>query len=291
LLPILDAVGDDGGKTAREPTGLAASAVVGLVLGALTAGAVLLLAEAASTADEVGALFVWVILAPLTTLVVMSAAGVALWRLRWPLQRWWWTIALAPVLAVLLAFGVFAGGPAGTMSERAMGWAAVSLAVAVGVAVVAGRRVSVWVRVLAAVVAIGAAPMVVAHDRASQDRWRHAAHARELAARVSTLAGVPEVLPVIPGYQPSATGGRGRSLQVDMTGPTTRLRLWIRHCPTCEAGMGSLRRTLVIDGYVLVVGQFDGRTEMLTTMTGVDVRPASRAELAALPAASYEDGD
>jgi hypothetical protein len=40
-----------------------------------------------------------------------------------------------------------------------------------------------------------------------------------------------------------------------------------------------------------VVAQFDGRTEMLATMTGVDIRPASRAELVALPAAAYETGD
>ncbi len=264
---------------------------MGLVLGVPTAGAVLLLTEAAASAGAIGTLFVWVVLAPVATVVVMSAVGAALWRLTWPLQRWWWTIGLAPVLAVVLAFGVFAGGPAGTMSERAMGWAAVSLVFAVGVAVVAGRRVSVWVRVLAAVVAIGAAPTMVAHDRASQDRWRDAAHARELAARVSALAGVPEVLPVIPGYQPSATAGRGRSLQVDMTGPTTRLRLWIGHCSTCEAGMGSLSRTFVVDGYVIVVAQFDGGTELAASLAGVDVRPVSRAELAALPAASYEDGD
>jgi hypothetical protein len=221
----------------------------------------------------------------------MSVAGVALWRLKWPMQRWWWTIALPPVLALMLALGVFAGGPAGTMSERATGWAVVSLAFAVGVAVAAGRRVSGWVRVLAVVVAIGAAPTMVAHDRASQDRWHDAAQAREMAARASALARVPEVLPVIAGYQPSATAGQGRSLQVDMTGPTTRLRIWVDRCSTCEAGMGSLRRTFVVDGYALVVAQFDGRTEMLATMTDVDIRPASRAELAALPAAAYEIGD
>lgn len=277
--------------TVREPTGWAASAAVGLMVGAPAAGALLLLAKASAGADGFGALFVWVILAPVAAAVVMSAAGVAVHRLGWPLQRWWWAIALAPALALLLALGVFAGGPAGTMSERATGWAVAGLAVAVGVAVAAGRRVSVGVRVLAAVVAIGAAPTVVVHDRASQDRWRDAAHARERAARASELAGAPEVLPVIPGYRPTATAGRRGSLQVDMAGPTTRLRITIDRCSACETGMGSLHRTFVVDGYELVMAQFDGRTEMLATMTGVGVRPASHAELAALPSAFFEDPD
>jgi hypothetical protein len=151
--------------------------------------------------------------------------------------------------------------------------------------------VSIWVRVLAAAVAIGAAPTMVVHDRAWQDRWRDAAHARELVARASALAEVPEVLPVIAGYRPSATAGRGRSLQVDMTGPTTGLRVWTGRCSTCEAGMGSFRRTFVIDGYAVVVAQFDGRTEMLAAMADADIRPASRTELATLPAAAYERGD
>lgn len=53
--------------------------------------------------------------------------------------------------------------------------------------------------------------------------------------------------------------------------------------------MGSLHRTFVIDGYVIVVAQFDGRTEMLATMAGVQRRCAkATAQRSATPATARQ---
>jgi hypothetical protein len=259
----------------REPVGWRGSALTGLGLGAPAAGAVLLFANMA--ADGLfGAAIVWLILVPVLACTMLAATGFEIGRRGWPLRRWWWAIVLAPGLAVVLFCGTLAGGPSGSTVERAAGWAMVTVAVSTGVAVAAGRQVVVWIRGLAVVVAVAAAPAMVGFDHMSQYRWRKA-----------DLAGLPEVVPVIAGYRPQAARAEFGTLQIDMAG-TTRLVVWIYRCRgTCTADDVTLvgTRTFVASGYELTVFQANGDIDVLTTLSGVDVRPTSYAELARLPLA------
>jgi hypothetical protein len=266
----------------REPVGWRASALTGLGLGAPAAGAVLLFANMAAD-GLLAAAMVWLFVVPMLAGGMLAATGFEVGRRGWPLRRWWWAVALAPGLAVVLFGGVLAGGPSGSTVERAAGWAVVTLVVSTGVGVAAGRRVSVWVRLLAAALAVIAAPAMVGFDHASQYRWRKAG-----------LAGVPEVMPVISGYRPAAARADVATLQVDMAGPT-RLVVWIDRCRgSCVAGDVTLTdmRTFTTGGYQLTVFQAGGRADVVAALSGVDVRPASHAELARLPlAASFRSSD
>jgi hypothetical protein len=266
----------------REPAGWRASAGVGLGLGLPAVGVVLLFAGVA--ADGLfGAVILWVILVPALAVSIAAATGLAIDRLGWSFQWWWWAVALPPWLAVVVTFGTLAGGPSGSTSERAAGWATVAVAISSGVAVAAGRGVSVWVRVVAAVVAAGAAPAMVGFDHASQSRWR-----------AVELAGLPAVVPVLSGYRPVAARLDLRTLQIDMAGPA-RLVVWIDRCSgSCVArdvtAVGT--RTFVAGGYELTVIQANGAIDILTTLSAVDVRATSHRELARLPLApSYRSYD
>lgn len=220
---------------------------------------------------------------PVLAISILAVTAFEVGRRGWPIRRWWWAVALAPGLAVVVFGGVLAGGPSGSTVERAVGWAVVTVVVSTGVGVLAGRRVPVWVRVLAAVLVVGAAPAMVAFDHASQYRWRQAG-----------LAGVPQVVPVISGYRPVAARADVGTLQVDMAGPT-RLVVWIDRCDgSCASDDATLpdRRTFVTGDYVLTVFHAVWGVDVLAALPAVDVRPASRAELARLPLApSFRSSD
>ncbi|GIJ56962.1 hypothetical protein Vau01_044780 [Virgisporangium aurantiacum] len=266
----------------REPAGWRASAGIGLGLGSPVAVTVLLFAGAVAE-DTFAAVIVWMLLVPPLAASMAGATVLTIDRLGWPLCRWWWAVALAPGLAAVMFVGTLVGGPYGSTPERAAGWATVAVAISCGVAVAAGRRVSVWVRLVAAVVAVGAAPSMVGFDHASQLRWRAA-----------EMAGLPAVMPVISGYRPVAVRSDVSALQVDMAGPV-RLVVWIDHCVGgCVArdvtAVGT--RIFVAGGYELTVFQANGAIDVLTTLPGIDVRATSHRELARLPQApSYRSYD
>jgi hypothetical protein len=152
-------------------------------------------------ADDLGGLMVWFGWVPLLVVGLVAWAVTGIRLLRWPWQRWWWTIAAPPVLAMVLLVGVVSGGPVGATRERAAGWAVVSVAIYAGSAVLFGRRVSTTARTLALTVALGAAPTMVCYDHMSQYRWRKA-----------ELARVPSVVPVIAGFRVTAVRGDGAGL-------------------------------------------------------------------------------
>lgn len=266
----------------HEPAGWRASSAIGLGLGLPVAGMVLLFAGVVAE-DTFAAVLVWLLFVPPLAVSMAAATGLVIDRLDWPMCRWWWAVALAPGLAVVVFVGTNLGGPSGSTPERAAGWATVAVAISCGVAVVAGRRVSVRVRAVAAVVAVGAAPSMVGFDHASQLRWRTA-----------DFAGLPAVVPVISGYRPVAVRSDVRTLQVDMAGPI-RLVAWIDRCGdgcVARAVTAVGTRTFVAGGYELTVFQADGAIDVLTTLPGVDVRATSHRELARLPLApSYRSYD
>jgi hypothetical protein len=259
----------------REPTGWRASAGTGVVLGLPAVGVVLLFAAEADD-DAFVAVILWLLLALPLAACVAAATWLTIDRLGWRFRRWCWAVALSPVLAVVVPLGALAGGPSGSTPERAAGWAAVAVAMSGGAAVAAGRRVSVPVRVVAAIAVVIAAPAMVGFDHASQYRWRTA-----------NLAGSPAVLPVISSFRPVAARPDLGSLQVDMAGPT-RLVVRIDRCRgSCVARDVSAvgTRTFVAGGYELTVAQADGAVDVLTTLSVVDVRATSHGELARLPLA------
>jgi hypothetical protein len=108
----------------HEPAGWRASVGTGLGLGLPVAVLVLLFAGVVAE-GMFSAVIVWLLVVPPLAAVVAAATGLAVDRLGWPMCRWWWAVALAPGLAVVVFVGTLLGGPSGSTPERAAGWATV----------------------------------------------------------------------------------------------------------------------------------------------------------------------
>jgi hypothetical protein len=151
-----------------------------------------------------------------------------------------------------------------------------TLAMYAGVAVACARLVSLRVRCVALALVLAAPPALVYFDHASQYRWRKA-----------DLAGAPSVLPVIPPFQVAAVRSDLWTLDVDMTGPGA-LFVSISRCRDCapRREMHDDGLLVVVDGeYEIYVTQAGVGDDVVATLAGVSVRPASLDELAHLPIA------
>ena len=198
------------------------------------------------------AVIVWLLVVPPLAASMAAATGLAIDRLGWPFSRWWWAVALAPGLAVVVFAGTVLRGPYGSTPERAAGWATVAVAMSCGVAVAAGRRVPVWVRVVAAVVSVisGYRPVAVRSDVRTLQL--------DMAGPVRLVVWIDHC--------------HGGCVARDVTAVGTR--------------------TFVAGGYELTVIQADGAIEVLKTLPGLDVRATSHRELARLPLApNYRSDD
>jgi hypothetical protein len=244
---------------------------IGVAAGLPIAGAV------GAYADDDGFLvFFWYGPMIVAVLTAGAAAVIRTWRLPW--RDWWWVVAAPPVMWVVLLVGAVTSGPSGSLSEQRAGWTLVVLvmygAASVGFARI-GPRV---VRVVVAVITVAAAPVMVAFDDLSQDRWRRAGY-----------AGAPQVLPVVPGYTVIAARADRSTLEVDLGGPTT-LWAWVMRCRDCtvqqEASGGAV--TLVDGRYELVIRALASDAPW-SPPDGIHLRPAGVDELAALPLAASRD--
>ncbi|GAA2357780.1 hypothetical protein GCM10010170_051210 [Dactylosporangium salmoneum] len=267
---------DDG---AAAPVRWWRPGLLGMAAGVPIAWAVWAFTADVASADGLGAIVVFLGYGPVIVIAVAAVSCIALWEfVRQRAQRWRlsWVLAAPFAMWVVLLVGAITSGPSGSTTEQRLGWALVVLLMYGAAGVGFGRGASRRVRVLASVVAVAAAPLMIAYDDASQYRWRKA-----------TYASAPHVLPVVPGYTVAAARADGPALEVDMRGPAD-LRVSVWRCRDCTVRQEHTAHALtVVDGSfeldIVAVGIPAGQW---SAPDGIRVRPASTDELASLPLAA-----
>ena len=264
---------DEG--TPVKPFGWWRSCLLGLVAAAPVVWAVVGLTGMAD--DDLGGLVVFFAYGPCVVSGAALLGSVLMVAVtnerRAERSRLAWMITAPLVMWFVLAAGASLGGPMAPVGELRVGWSLVVALMYAGTGVVFGLGAPRRVRIVAVVIVVAAAPLMVVYDNASQHRWR-----------TDTYASAPHVLPVIPGYDPIASRGDGRTLVVDLDGPAS-LSVTVTQCVRCDTReqAGRYGVTIVDGTYALdIVAQIAADTPW-TAPPGIHLRPASVDELAALP--------
>jgi hypothetical protein len=251
------------------------SGLLGLGAGLPVVWAVCAFAADLSSAGGLGGIVVFLAFGPMIVVALAVAGSVVAWAVGKG-QGPWWVVAAPMVMWPVLLIGTLTSGPSGSLPELRAGWSLVVLVMYGAAGAVFARRPPRRVRVLATVVLVAAAPLMIAYDDASQDRWRRA-----------TYASAPRVLPVIAGYAVVAARSDGRELTVVMRGSVD---VWVSvlRCRDC-----TVRRESAVNGMTVVDGAFelwippvDGPAGQRLVLDDIRLRPAGIDELMALPVAA-----